>query len=78
MKNALISTDKDFSPETKASLISILSQYGCRVCPTPGTLRLQLANTTHFEFQIKPLPVSCTIAKDPGFFERGLNTEVYL
>ena len=62
MKNALISTVKDFSPETKASLISILSQYGYRVCPTPGTLRLQLANTAHFEFQIKPLPVSCTIA----------------
>ena len=62
VKNALISTDKDFSPETKANLISILSQYGCRVCPTPGTLLLQLANTAHFEFQIKPLAVSRTIA----------------
>ena len=61
IKNALASADKDFTPEVKTSLIAILSQYGCRVCPNPETLPLQLANTAHFEFQIKPLAACSTI-----------------
>ena len=62
IKKALASADKDFTPEVKASLIAILSQYGCRVCPNPETLPLQLASTAHFEFQVKPLAACCSIA----------------
>ena len=62
IKKALASADKDFTPEVKASLIAILSQYGYRVCPNPETLPLQLASTAHFEFQVKPLAACCTIA----------------
>ena len=33
IKKALTSTDREFSAEMKANLISILSRYGCRICP---------------------------------------------
>ena len=62
IKKALTSTDREFSAEMKANLISILSRYGCRICPTPQTLHSQLVNTATFEFQVKPMAAFCSIS----------------
>ena len=55
IKNALMSTGT-ICDVLKASLISILSRYGCRMCPsTSEDLHYQLLRVCKYEFQVKPL-----------------------
>ena len=82
IKKALTSTDREFSAEIKANLISILSRYGCRVCPTPQTLHSQLANTAKFEFQVKPMTAFSSISNgvpsdDKSFWQSYSVEELY-
>ena len=78
LKKALASADKDIALEVKASLIAILSQYGCQVCPNPETLPLQLASTVYFELQIKPLAACCTIANGIPLDKRNFGNLIWL
>ena len=56
------SSNGEFSAKMKAKLISALSRYGCRVCPTPQTLLSQLVNLVKLEFQAKPMAAICDIS----------------
>ena len=62
IKEALGSSNGEFSAKMKAKLISVLSRYGCRVCPTPQTLLSQLVNLAKLEFQAKPMAAVCNIS----------------
>lgn len=55
VKEALASTSIAFSGELTTNLISILSRYGCRVCPTPQNIQSQLSCIAKYEFQVKPM-----------------------
>ena len=61
VKEALCSASTAFSEEIKGKLISILSRFGCRVCPTPQNLQSQLASIAKYEFQVKPIAALCAI-----------------
>ena len=62
IKEALDSTNSAYSEEMKTSLISILSRFGCRVCPTPQTMESQLTSIAKYEFQVKPMAALCAIS----------------
>ena len=55
LKEALSVTGGQFSQHLLSKLVYILSRYGCRVSPTPATLKSQLVTIANFEFGIKPL-----------------------
>ena len=55
IKESLASSSGAFSKSTKAGLVSLLSRYGCRVCPTPQNLESLISSTANFEFLVKPL-----------------------
>lgn len=61
IKEALDSTNSAYSEEMKTSLISVLSRFGCRVCPTPQTMESQLTSIAKYEFQVKPMAALCAI-----------------
>ena len=62
IKEALSSSNGEFSAKMKAKLMSVLSRYGCRACPTPQTLLSQLVNLAKLEFQAKPMAAVCDIS----------------
>ena len=62
VKVAVEESGGQFSESLLQKLIAILSRYGCRVSPTPMTLKSQLVAIAKFEFQIKPLAAISSIS----------------
>ena len=62
VKVSLEESGGQFSESLLQKLIAILSRYGCRVSPTPMTLKSQLVAIAKFEFQIKPLAAISSIS----------------
>ena len=72
-----------FSKDLQEKLISILSRYGSRVCPSPTDLKLQLCNIAKYEYQIKPMAAICSInsgipPKEKDFWHAFTINQLYL
>ena len=55
IKEALLMKGSEFLEELKGSIISILSQFECRVIPTPKNLQSQLIQIAEYEFHVNPM-----------------------
>lgn len=59
VKQALAESGEVFSDELQANMITILSRYGSRMCPSPANLKSQLSNIAKYKLQIKPMASIC-------------------
>ena len=83
VKEALRSASTAFSEEIKGKLISILSRFSCRVCPTPQNLQSQFAFIVKYEFQVKPMAGLCAInsgipSREKPFWQSYSVKDLYL
>ena len=79
LKDAMNETGVKFSQHLLPKLMAILSHYGCRVSPSPTTLRSQLVSIAKYEFEIKPLAaihsISSGVPKEQKEFWESLSVE---
>ncbi len=57
-----LSVSSNFPPHLLTQLLAILSRFGCRTQPSPGTLKCVLTDMAKYEFQVKPFAALCSIA----------------
>ena len=77
IKELLASSSGAFSKSTKAGLVSLLSRYGCRVCPTPQNLESLISSIANFEFLVKPLAAFSSIPPDEEKFWQSYSVEEF-
>ena len=69
IKKALATDSSSFS-KAQNTIMSILSRFGCRVCPTPQNIESVTASTAKFVFQIQPMAAYSMITSGIPLEER--------